>query len=42
MVDPVYIDKTQKLMTWWSRSIVIDWMRHISYEFSLQRDVIVY
>ena len=38
-VDPGYIEKNHKTLIWWSRAILVDWMRHICYEFGLQRDV---
>lgn len=38
-VNPGYLQKTHKNLTWWSRAILVDWMRHICYEFGLQRDV---
>lgn len=39
MVDPTYLEKTQKSVTWTVRAILIDWMRQLSHEYALKRDV---
>lgn len=41
LVNSGYIEKNQRHMSWLSRAIVIDWMRQLSYEFRLQRNVIL-
>lgn len=37
-VDPLYIEKRQKQLSWSMRAILIEWMMHISFEFRLKRE----
>lgn len=30
-VDSGYLQKNHKTLIWWSRAILVDWMRHICY-----------
>lgn len=41
MVDPTYLEKNQKSVNWMIRAILLDWMRQLSYEYALKRDVIL-
>ena len=41
MIDPTYLEKKQKSVTWSVRAILIDWMRQLSHEYALKRDVIL-
>lgn len=41
MVDPTYLEKNQKSISWTIRAILLDWMRQLSHEYALKRDVIL-
>lgn len=36
-VAPYYIEKKQKHFSWNMRATLMEWMMHVSYEFSLSR-----
>jgi len=36
-VDPLYIEKRQKNFQWQMRASLMEWMMHVSYEFTLKR-----
>ncbi len=35
---PNYIELRQKNLSWFMRAILVDWMAHVCYEFSLKRE----
>lgn len=39
MVPPDYIEKCQKHFNWTMRSTLFEWIMHVSYEFSMKREV---
>ena len=39
-IDPLYIEKKQKNLSWIMRAILMEWMMHISYEFCLKRETL--
>ena len=36
-IDPLYIEKRQKNLSWLMRAILMDWMMQVSFEFKLKR-----
>lgn len=41
IIQPDYIERYQKNFSWIMRSTLFEWIMHVSYEFSMKREVII-